>query len=91
MVSDEKSTVTQIVMPPLGNVLLSLAVFKIFSLSLVCQSLAVMCLGMDFLGLTLFEISSASLIYRFVSSTELGEFLDILEVFFQLHPFLRSS
>lgn len=80
MVSDEKPPVTQIVMLPLGSVLLSLAAFKTFSLSLVCQSLAVMCLGMNFLGLTLFELSSASLICRFVSSTKFGEFLDILQI-----------
>jgi len=52
MVSDERSAVIQIVFP-LQTGCNTSATFNIFSLSLFLKSLIIMCLGMNFFGLTL--------------------------------------
>lgn len=80
MVLDEKSTVIQTGVPLWIMHHFSQAAFQIFSLSLVCWNLIMMCFPMDFLGFILFGVCSASCICTFVCFAILEEFLAIVSL-----------
>ena len=69
--------------------LLSLLLLRFFLLCLVFRSLTVVCLGVDFSGFTLFEVCSASRIYRFMSFANLGKIFQ--PYFFSPALFLLTS
>ena len=72
MISDEKSTVVQIVFPLRVRYHLSLTTFK--NLSSVFRSLSAMCLGVLFFGLVLFWVYSAPWICKLSLVLNLGKY-----------------
>ena len=87
--SDEKSLIPT-VFSLQAKCHFSLTAFMIFSLSLFCRSLTVMCLGIDFLWVYPFVVCLASSICVFANSEEFSAI--ILQVFFSSFiPLLQDS
>lgn len=69
-------------------VVLAFSVFVVVGLFVFClvfSSLIIMWLGMDFTGLTCFEVCWTPWVYRFMPFTKFGKFSVMIQIFFPAH------
>lgn len=81
--------IVKLVFPVGESSFLSCCFQDFFLLCLVFRSLTMICLGVDFSEFTLFEVCSASWIYRFMSFADLGKIFQ--PYFFSPALFLLTS